>query len=74
MIDNKGANINVITIPHKLIYPEAVFYQWKYSFEYWLFLPPITDLYVSIEIPQKSTRQHTMLDIYPSLTNDNIRK
>ena len=46
----KGSNINVGNIPSKFFYRGAVFFQWKYNIEFWLFLSPLTHLYVIIEI------------------------
>ena len=48
--NNKGANINVGNIPCKLLYFEAVIYQRKANTECWIFIPPLTHLYQSIEM------------------------
>ena len=56
MINNTGANINVVNIPCNFFNQEEVFSQWKANIEYWIFLPPLTNFYVSVEISYKIVR------------------
>ena len=48
--NNQDDKINVGNIAYKIFQFEALFPQWKAKIEFWLFIPPLTHLYQSIDM------------------------